>query len=191
MASTYQMGGLAGRALLPVMGLSAGLMVACVKYFPPPVQPDPELLGCWSLDTNLPESYADSLGYRVPDLIQLGYNAGGQWTVVPTDEEWHPRWTVYDELASGHKRRVYGTAATGPLQWDSVNMIPGDSIDVLFPSAMGTLGLRLGRQGPDLVGRAEWSVRFDQLHLNDGTYVRAQRSDCEGLPMALERTRYK
>lgn len=179
------------RALLAAICLSGGLLEGCAKYFPPPVLPNPEFFGCWSLDTNLPESYADSLGYRLPDLIHLGYSEGGQWTVLPTDEDWHPSWTIYDQLPSGHERRSYGEAATRPLQWDSVRTIPGDSIDILFPSAMGTLGLRLGGDGAGLAGRAEWSVRRDRLYLNEGTYVRARRSACDGLAIALERTRYK
>lgn len=95
-------------SLLAVICLSAGLSVTCAEYLLPPVKPDPEFLGCWSLDTNPPESYADSLGYRLPELIHLGYSQHGQWTGLPTDEDWPPSWTVHDQLPRGLERRRLG-----------------------------------------------------------------------------------
>ena len=77
------------------------------------------------------------------------------------------------------------------MQWDSVSRIPGDSIDVVFPSAIGGLTLRLGGERERMGGRAEWVVREDQYFLNEGVRVEAIRSSCAGLKMSLRRTRYR
>jgi hypothetical protein len=124
-------------------------------------------------------------------VIQLGYSEHGQWTVLPTDPDWHPDWTVYDGLPSGRLRRVLGEDKTGPMQWDSIRRIPGDSIDIRFPSALGILTVRLGEDGGALGGRAEWVVRLDQYFLNEGVRVRAWRASCEELRLELKRTRSK
>ena len=174
-------------ALLALALLWAG---GC-RFVQPPVTPDPGLLGCYRLVTNLPASYADSLGYELPDLIRLGFSQGGQWTVVPTDPDWHPSWGEYDALPSGYLRRARGAAHTSPMQWDSVSRIPGDSIDVVFPGPIGSLTLRLGGDRERMGGRAEWVVQVDQYFLNEGVRVEAIRSSCAGLEMSLRRTRYR
>jgi len=168
------------------------LMIAAISsgcvLFQPPVTPNPSLLGCYRLETSLPASYGDSLGYQIPQVIQLGYSEYGQWTVVPTDPEWHPDWTIYDALPSGYVRRQLGYRATSTMQSDSVRRIPGDSIDIRFPSALGQLVLRLGGSGEKLGGRAEWVVRVDQYYLNEGAQVEASRTSCDELTLALTRT---
>lgn len=165
------------------VGLSA---LGCALVIPP-TTPEPGLLGCYRLETSL-DSYADSLGYVIPDIVRLGYSEHGQWTVLPTDHEWHPDWTVYDGLPSGHVRRQLGLRATGPMRWDSVGRIPADSFDVRFPSAIGTLVLRLGGEGDRLGGRAEWIINMNESYLNEGATVSARRTSCAALPPRLART---
>ena len=170
-----------GGGILVVTAISGGCL--------PPVTPNPSLLGCYRLETELPGSYSDSLGYEIPEVIHLGYSAHGQWTVIPTDGEWHPDWTVYDDLPSGYVRRASGW--TWPMQGDSVRRIPGDSIDIRFPSAIGQLVLRLGESGEGLGGRAEWVAGGGYYYLNEGARVAASRTSCEELRPALRRTRYR
>ena len=95
--------------LLPILVLSA----AC-GLMRPPVKPDPSFTGCYSVETDLPASYGDSLGYKIPVIIRLGYTPHGQWIVLPTDPEWHPSWTTYDRLPSGRMRRVLDEAVAAP-----------------------------------------------------------------------------
>lgn len=171
-------------------GTAAGILTivsGCV-LFSAPTTPDPGLLGCYRLETSL-QSYADSLGYELPSVLQLGYSEHGQWTVLPTDPEWHPDWTIYDDLPSGYVRRRAGAGATGPLQWDSVSRIPGDSFDVRFPSALGTLVVRLGGGPERFGGRAEWGLNQFESLLNEGARVEAFRDSCSGLEGELRRTR--
>lgn len=167
------------------------VVAGCSRWNLPPPIPDPAFLGCYRLQTTLPASYSDSLGYELPTMIHLGHSAGGQWTVLPTDAEWRPTWTIYDALPSGYVRRAMGYASAGPLTRDSVSRIPGDSIDITFPGAIGNLVLRLGKDGPDLGGRAEWVVRIDVYFLNKGKRVQAFRTTCAGLQPALRRTRFR
>ena len=175
--------------LIPFLAIAVA--AGCSQLNLPPPIPDPAFLGCYRLQTTLPSSYSDSLGYELPKIIQLGHSSGGQWTVLPTDAEWHPTWTIYDVLPSGYVRREMGYASVGPLQLDSVSRIPGDSIDISFPSAIGNLVLRLGKDGRNLGGRAEWVVRIDQYFLNEGARVQAFRAPCAGLQPGLRRTRYR
>jgi hypothetical protein len=161
------------------------------RFIQPPITPDPAWLGCYHLSTNLPRSYQDSLGYDVPAVIQLAFTRGGQWTVLPTDMEWKPSWGTYDGLPSSRLVRQHELAMATPMQWDSVSRIPGDSIDVTFPSAIGRLVFRVGPDGDELGGRAEWVVREDQYFLNEGVWVAAVPSSCDGLAPRLRRTRYR
>jgi len=176
-------------------GLKFGCLVVCLSLaaacalVKAPVTPDPALLGCYRLESELPASYSDSLGYELPEVIQLGYSRHGQWTVLPTDPDWHPDWTVYDYLPSGWVRVASGVNEAGPMQWDSIKRIPGDSLDVRFPSPLGTLTLRLGEDHGLLSGRSEWVVRVDQYFLNDGARVRATPASCDELKLELRRTR--
>ena len=153
----------------------------------PPLTPDPARLGCYRLDTNLPASYADSLGYAIPDIIQLGFTSHGQWTVAPTDPDWHPTWSLYDVLPSGYIRRQRGLQAVSSFKSDSVARIPGDSLDITFPGPIGSLTLRLGDDSPALAGRAEWVVGPHESSLNPGVRVRALPSSCEGIAPSLRR----
>ena len=173
-----------------VLGSLLGLVVSGCALFAAPPKPDPSRLGCYQLTTSL-ESYGDSLGYELPEAFRLGYSDHGQWTVLPTDEEWHPGWTTYDNLPSGYIRRAEGRGSTGPMQWDSIARIPGDSFDVHFPSAIGTLVLRLGDEGETFGGRAEWVYGSHRSYLNEGATVVAARRSCEGLETSLRRTRYR
>lgn len=159
----------------------------------PPVTPDPSLLGCYRLETDLPASYSDSLGYEIPGVIRLGYTSHGQWTVLPTDREWHPSWSVYDGLPSGYTRRAVAHRRVPVAQWDSVQRIPGDSIDIAFPSAIGTLVFRIGTNwdGEGFGGRAEWVTHRYISFMNEGRGVRARPTSCDDLHPALERTRYR
>jgi hypothetical protein len=166
------------------------LLCACGFSLPPP-KPDPDLLGCYHLETDLPASYGDSLGYKIPPVIRLAHSAYGQWIVFPTDREWHPSWTVWDQLPSTHLRRVIALHSSPLSQHDSINMIPGDSIDIIFPSAIGRLVFRLGRDGGALRGRAEWAINHPISFMNEGKTVVAWPTSCEGLPRSLERTRYR
>ena len=156
-----------------------------------PVKPDPELLRCYRLETDLPASYSDSLGYEIPSVIRLAHSAYGQWIVYPTDREWHPSWTVYDGLPSGNLRRAIAGRSARNSQLDSIARIPGDSIDIGFPSAIGRLVFRLGRDVESLRGRAEW-VQHPRISLmNEGKTVVAWPASCEGLQNSLKRTRYR
>ena len=170
--------------------LSCLLLSAC-GLSQPPVKPDPELLRCFRLETDLPASYSDSLGYEVPSIIRLAHTSYDQWVVLPTDPEWHPSWTVYDGLPSGWFRRASSLRSAPISQRDSIGRIPGDSIDIIFPSAIGRLVLRLGRDGEDLRGRAEWVIHQHISFMNEGKTVVAWPTSCEELPRALTRTRYR
>jgi len=166
------------------------LLTAC-GLVQPPVKPDPEFLRCFRLETDLPASYSDSLGYEIPPVIRLAHSAYGQWIVYPTDREWHPSWTVYDGLPSSHARLASSLRSAPVSQFDSIRRIPGDSIDIVFPSAIGKLVFRLGRDGEELRGRAEWVIHRYISFMNDGKYVVASPTSCEELPSALIRTRYR
>jgi hypothetical protein len=155
------------------------------------VKPDPALLRCFRLETDLPASYSDSLGYEIPSVIRLAHTSYDQWIVFPTDREWHPSWTVYDGLPSGYVRRAYGHRTAPNSQLDSIHRIPGDSIDISFPSAIGRLVFRLGRDVESLRGRAEW-VQHPLISLmNEGKTVVAWPASCDGLQNSLRRTRYR
>ena len=166
------------------------LLLASCGLTIPPVKPDPALLRCFRLTTNLPASYSDSLGYERPSVIRLTHTAYDQWIVFPTDPEWHPSWTVYDGLPSSHIRIAKGLKTAPVRQWDSIRRIPGDSIDISFPSAMGRLVLRLGPDNGVLHGRAEWVIHSHISFMNDGVSVVAEPSSCRDLGPALTRTRY-
>lgn len=157
----------------------------------PPVKPDPELLGCYRISTDLPTSYGDSLGYEISPVIRLAYTSFGQWMVLPTDLEWHPSWTVYDELPSSLDRLAKSLRSAPISQDDSIRRIPGDSIDINFPSDIGRLVSRLGRDGEDLRGRAEWVIQDNISYMNDSDFVVASPTSYENLPRALVRTRYR
>jgi hypothetical protein len=154
----------------------------------PPVTPPSHYLGCFRVETDLPGSYSDSLGYEIPEVVQLGHSAGGQWTVLPTDEEWHPSWTMYDGLPSGYVRRESGVRDVSVMQSDSVARIPGDSIDIAFPSALGQLVPRIGESEDGLGGRAEWVLGRHESYLNEGGRVTASRTSCSELRASLQRT---
>ncbi len=163
--------------------VSALLSGACA-HFPPPPLPDPELLGCYDLGGNLPGAYADSLGYEVPDRFRLEYRASGQWMVMPTDYDYHPYWTTYDQLPSSlNHRRLHDDPAFSEIH--------GDSIDVYFPGDLGgALVLRLGPAPIGLGGRAEWLIWGSADWYSDpGVHVTATPASCEGLPNALTRIR--
>lgn len=172
--------------------LCAGLALSACRHIPAPV-PDPTLLGCYRLNTNLAPSYADSLGYHLPTAIQLAATKYNQWIVYPTDPEWHPDWTDYDDLPSTRVRRQRAAATGSPVidpeRFESSNRIPGDSIDIRFPSAVGQLVLRLGRHENGLRGRAEWVVTPHEYFLNEGVVVQAPRTACSDVPRALVRNR--
>ena len=165
-----------------VVTLALPFALACAIAEPPPT-PDPALLGCYALETNLPESYADSLGYELPGLFRLDYLSTGQWSVLPTDQEYHPHWGIYDGLPSGYVRRNRVK--------EVFSRIPGDSIDIVFPGPVGRLVFRVGREDGALRGRAEWVVHPHISFMNEGVTVVARRSSCDGLKNALTRTRYR
>lgn len=170
--------------------LVVGAALAGCHLVLPPVTPNPDLVGCYRLETNLPESYADSLGYELPDVIQLGHSSHGDWTVVPTDPDWPPTWTTHDALPSGYVARRIRRRSAPIMKSDSVSRIPGDSIDVRFPGPLGSLTLRLGPgAGGELRGRTEWVVRIDQYFTNEGVFVRATPSSCDDVQLALRRVR--
>ena len=166
--------------------LFATVVLACNPVFLPP-RPDPELLRCFRLETDLPASYADSLGYEIPPVIRLVYLEVDQWMVLPTDFEYHPSWTVYDRLESSRIRRAREIHYAPIMKKDSIDRIPGDSIDISFPSALGRLVFRLGRDGDGLRGRAEWVVGRP-FFFNEGKTVMATPTSCSALPKALKRT---
>lgn len=145
----------------------------------PEVGPDSSLIGCYAIEGGLPASYADSLGYHVPEVMQLAEWGGNQWVVFPTSFEWHPNWTAYDRLPSGWERRV---------RQDPPHMIPGDSIDVYFPGPIGSLVLRLSETDHGLAGRSEWVGIGDGRRAGPSFPVEAPRASCAGLPTELQRT---
>ena len=175
--------GMLARACLLVF-LTAG----CGLIAPPP-RPDPELLGCYHLETNLPESYSDSLSYRLPAVIGLDYRNDGRWLVYPTVEEMQPTWGVRDGLPSGHVRREVGLGNTPITKWDSVLTVPADSIDIHFPGFGGTLVMRVGPHPQGLQGRAEWVIHQHISFMNEGVFVMLKPTSCDGLPPRLERTK--
>ncbi len=176
------------RARVPL--LSVLLLHGC-GFLQPPPQPRPELLRCFRIETDLPASYSDSLGYEIPPVIRLVFTSEGQWMVLPTDQRWHPSWTVYDGLPSGFLRRVQAIHAAPASQHDSIRVIPGDSIDISFPGDYGRLVFRVGPDDGRLRGRAEWVIRQEISFLNEGSTVVALSTSCDGLPRALVRTRYR
>lgn len=176
--------------LTQVSLLLAFLLQGCGLAQPPP-QPRPELLRCFRIDTDLPASYGDSLGYEIPPVIRLVYTSYGQWMVLPTDQEWHPSWTIYDNLPSSFLRIAEAVHSSPVSQHDSIRRIPGDSIDINFPGAVGRLVFRLGTDGDGLNGRAEWVVHPHISFLNAGHTVTASPTSCDQLPRSLVRTRYR
>jgi hypothetical protein len=172
-----------------VFGLVVLSSSACQHV--PAAVPDSTLLGCYRVITNLPSAYVDSLGYEVPKAIRLSITEYGQWTVIPTDPDWPPDWTPYDNLPSSLTRRQRDAPTGSPLmrpeQWESASRIPGDSIDVRFPSALGSLVMRIGRDGDELRGRAEWVVPYAEPYLNEGVFVQARPTSCSEVPLALKR----
>lgn len=167
------------------------LLLSACGLTQPPVKPDPELLRCYRITTDLPASYGDTLGYEIPRVIRLTHSSYDQWIVLPTDQEWHPSWSVYDGLPSSYVRLASSLRSASISQRDSIRRIPGDSIDISFPSAIGTLVFRLGRNGENLRGRAEWVVHPHISFKNEGKHVAASPTSCEDLPQALARTRYR
>jgi len=164
------------------------LWAGCGLLSPPPT-PDPGLLGCYGLETDLPASYSDSLSYHLPSAIRLDYRSDGRWSVYPTEEEMQPTWTNQDGLPSGHLRRQVGFGNTPVLEWDSVTTIPGDSIDIRFPGFEGTLVLRVGPHPDGLGGRAEWVIQQQISFMNEGVTVLLRPTSCAAVPSALRRTR--
>ena len=167
------------------------LLLSACGLTQPPVKPNPDLLRCYRITTDLPTSYGDTLGYEIPPVIRLAHTSYGQWMVFPTDPEWHPSWTVYDQLPSSHDRLASSPRSAPIIQDDSIRRIPGDSIDINFPSAIGRLVFRLGRDGENLRGRAEWVIHDKISFMNDNNHVAATPTSCENLPRALVRTRYR
>lgn len=153
--------------------------IACAQN-PLPAGPDPALIGCYAVEGELPDSYADSLGYHVPDVLQLAEWGGNQWVVFPTSFEWHPNWTAYDRLPSGRERRQ---------RRDPPHFIPGDSIDVYFPGPIGSLVLRLTESEGGLAGRSEWVGVGPTGRIGASFPVDAPRASCADLPTELRRTR--
>jgi hypothetical protein len=160
--------------------VAALVLAACATRELPPLAPPADLLGCYELRGDLPASYADSLGYRLPDVFRLDYWDSGQWIVLPTDFERHPNWVRYDNLPSGYVAR----AQRGPP-----HVIPGDSVDIYFPGDVGALVLRLGRNARGLGGRTEWVRLGPSNEIGPMLRIEAPRTSCEGLPRVLERVR--
>jgi len=158
--------GLGMRASLT--SVSMVLVVGCGLSSAPPVEP-PES-GCYRLDTNLPASYTDSLGYVLPDRVRFGTRFDHR-AILPTGFEWKPYLRTYDGLPS--------TYPSGPIS--------GDSIDVVFPGPIGDLVLRVGGPPVRLSGRAEWVYGGVMSYLNEGRWVELTRADCQGVPIELER----
>lgn len=163
----------------------------------PAIQPDPGLFGCYRLETNLPASYGDTLGYELPDLIRLSDRLSrtndilDALMVFPTDREFHPSWTIQDGLPSSQARLTMAERSAPTSQLDSLRMVPGDSIDISFPSAYGTLVLRLGPDGVKLGGRAEWVIGRRLSYMMEGIRATASPESCRELLPALKRTRYR
>lgn len=176
---------------LGLLGLASPFFLSACALFQPPIRPSEDLLGCYRLETDLPASYEDSLGYEIPGLVRLTLTEYDQAIVLPTDREWHPSWTIVDDLPSGYVRRVSALRSAPASQIDSIRTIPGDSIDISFPSAIGRLVFRVGPDGGRMQGRAEWVIDRHISFLNEGYSAIATPSPCEGLPMALTRTRYR
>ena len=107
----------------------------------------------------------------------------------PTDPDYPPWWTLYDDLPEGLLRRSLTEGAGRASQRDSIARIPGDSLDINFPSNRGRLVLRLGLDAGVLRGRAVWVVRRDQAFSNEGVFVVASPSTCDGLERSLVRIR--
>lgn len=171
--------GRCGRGLRLGWMLAVTIAGACALPRPPE-RPDPSLLGCYRLAPNLSEVYADSLTYDLPDVIRLAFWSGSQWVVLPTGFEHHPWWTHYDGLPSTLRPRL--------RQEDPPYVLPGDSIDVVFPGPLGRLVLRMGRRDGGLGGRAAWrifepDVDFPAL----GVAVHMTPTGCDALPASLER----
>lgn len=161
-----------------VSGLVLAAGLGCATS-PIPIRPPSHFLGCYRLAAELPESYADSLGYEIPDVFRLA-DWGGQWTVLPTSFEWHPYWVRYDALPSGRSRRTRRSPS---------NVIPGDSIDVYFPGPIGSLALRLGETDRGLEGRSEW-VRVGAYNAIGPIFeVSAPSTSCEDLASELKLVR--
>ena len=163
----------------------------------PALQPDPDLFGCYRLESNLPASYGDSLGYELPGLIRLSDRLSNTdtaveaWIVFPTDREWHPSWTIHDNLPSSLVRLTKAQRSAPTSQLDSLRRVPGDSIDISFPAAIGGLVFRLGRDGRNLSGRAEWVINHRLSFFMEGIRANAYPESCDELPPALKRTRYR
>jgi hypothetical protein len=172
------------------IGVALAFLGGC--RFVPPAQPDPALLGCYRLTSNLSPSFTDSLGYEVPSKISLSVTEYMQWTVIPTDPDWPPYWTPYETLPSARERQrrdePRGSPIVDPERFEAASRIPGDSIDVVFPSGRGRLALRLGNRGAELSGRAEWVPQYSyESYTNDEVVVRARRISCSEVPPALVR----
>ncbi len=174
---------------VPVLMALSSIAVGCGLTVPP--DPAPEtLLGCFAMDSNIPESFADTLGYQLPDHFRLAVTEHGQWSFLPTDEEWAPAWSRYGSMPSDHARRSRLWAA-GEGDPETLRRIPGDSIDITFPGPIGGVVIRLGGDPDHLAGRAAYAVR-DAPGTNRIPWaeVTAVRTACDGVPLALRRTRY-
>ncbi|MFC1660394.1 hypothetical protein ACFL3S_02860 [Gemmatimonadota bacterium] len=163
----------------PHLAASAGVLffvIACRGPDPPPTA-DSGLQGCYALETNLPGSISDSLGYEIPGVIRLAERrATGEGVVLPTDPEFRPHW----EMEGG---RVWETGGSSGAR--------GDSVDIVFPGPSGRLVLRVGVGGGILRGRAGWIAHSSNSALGVGATVVARPGSCEELENALRRTPYR
>ena len=148
--------------------------------------------GCLAIETTIPSSFSDTLGYELPSRIGLLPIGSAIPMVLPTDEEWAPVWTNYRATPTDWPERR-SLILAGDDDPASYRRIPGDSIDIVFPGPIGSLVLRIGGEDRGrLGGRAAYSTgNAREVNLLADAEVRVERTSCDGLPLALARTRYR
>ncbi|NNF12088.1 MAG: hypothetical protein HKN72_02625 [Gemmatimonadetes bacterium] len=176
------------RRMCAAIGLSS-VVGACALALPPE-RPSPTVLGCFAMESDVPSSFADTLGYELPEFFSLSVTSSGQWLFLPTDEEWAPTWSHHGRMPSDAARRRHFIRA-GQDDPETLGHIPGDSIDIVFPGPIGSVVVRLGGEGEVAGGRAAYALpNQPEADLLLGSRVSVSRASCERVPLGLQRTRY-
>ncbi len=168
-----------------LLTLASVTTASCALMQPPPPAP-PDLLQCYRLSGEVLDFMSDSIGYRVPLVIKLTSELNGagkteSWTVLPRGHP-KPYWTLLDWLLS-----------STPSSWETtrdLDPVPGDSFDIYFPCDipchLGDGVIRLGSDGTEYGGRAEWHHPSWVRGLWERMEVRAAPTSCKELPAGLE-----
>ena len=167
------------------------LLAAGCGLLLPPETPSPVVLGCFEFESDIPASFADTLGYELPPAFQLSFMSTGQWLFLPTDEDWAPTWSHHGKMPSDAPVRR-ARMRSGENDQEMLFHTPGDSVDITFPGPIGGVVVRLGPNEHGLGGRAAYTLPADrETNLLLGTQVTARRTSCESVPRELRRTRYR